>query len=48
MAGYYSAREAQERQAEAAAIGYAKELADWYRDHPRLTFRRYLEGLRGR
>lgn len=48
MAGYYSAREAQERQAEAATMDYESELREWFRDNPRLTFRRYLEGMRGR
>lgn len=48
MTGYYLAREAQEKQAEAATNGHATELAEFYRDYPRLTFRRYLEGMRGR
>jgi hypothetical protein len=48
MAGYYLAREAQDRQAEAATLQYQSELEDWYRVNPRLTFRKYLEGLRGR
>jgi len=48
MAGYYAAREAQEQEAEAVAIGYATETAEYYRDHERLTFRKYLEGMRGR
>lgn len=48
MAGYYAAREAQETQAEAEACGYSTELAEFYERNPRLTFRRYLEQMRGR
>lgn len=48
MAGYYSAREAQDRQAEAATMQYDEELREYWERVPRLTFRRYLEGMRGR
>jgi hypothetical protein len=42
MSGYYAAREAQEREAEALTLGYDAELADYFRDHPRITFRSWL------
>lgn len=43
--GYRTARAAQEARAEAWAVGYATELADFYRDvEPPLTFREWLIG----
>lgn len=48
MSGYYAIREAEEAAAESVSIGYAAELEDYWRDHPRTTFRVYLEGMTGR
>jgi hypothetical protein len=44
--GYRAVREAQESAAETATHGYATELAEYWRDHPRMTFRDYLIGMR--
>lgn len=43
MAGYYAAREAQEAQCEAEAIGYETETREFYERNPRITFRQWLE-----
>lgn len=48
MAGYYALREAQEASAEQATSGYASELSDYWHEHPRVTFRRYLVEMTGR
>lgn len=42
MSGYYAAREAEEREAEAQSLGYATELSEWWQDHPRITFKEWL------
>ena len=43
MAGYYSAREAQELRAECYGYGYATETADFYAtQEARLTFKDWL------
>lgn len=42
MAGYYAIREAEEQAAEDATCGYATELAEWWAEHPRTTFKIYL------
>ena len=42
MEGYYLAREAQERQAEAEAFGYATELAEFWANNKRITFKTWL------
>jgi hypothetical protein len=43
--GYRSARAAQDARAEAWSLGYARELAEFYRDvEPSLTFRDWLLG----
>lgn len=42
MSGYYAAREAEEQEAEAASLGYATELAEWWAEHPRITFKQWL------
>lgn len=45
--GYRAAAEAQRLRAEAASLGYAAELADYWRTvEPRVTFRTYLMGYR--
>lgn len=48
MDGYYAAREAQERQAEAETNGHDTELAEFYGRNPRITFRMYLIEMRER
>jgi hypothetical protein len=40
--GYRAWREAAHETAEAATLGYATELADYWREHPAPTFREYL------
>lgn len=42
MAGYYAAREAQEREAEEVCIGYDTELREFYERNPRITFKMWL------
>lgn len=46
--GYRAIAHAEELAAEAATNGYATELAEYWRDHPRTTFRDYLIGMRQR
>lgn len=48
MAGYYAAREAQERQCEEETLGYETEMREWYERNPRLTFKVWLTGHRQR
>lgn len=49
MECYYAARQAQELRAEAYSAGHATELADFYETvEPKLTFHRFLCGMRGR
>lgn len=42
MESYYTAREVQEREAEAFSMNYDAELAEFYELNPRVTFRRWL------
>lgn len=42
MDGYYSAREAWERQAETVTLNYDTELAEYAASNPRPTFRAWL------
>lgn len=42
MSGYYAMREAEERAAEAASLGYQTELDEWWAEHPRTTFKQWL------
>lgn len=44
--GYRAVVRHEEQQAEAATHGYDTELADYWRDHPRTTFRDYLTSRR--
>ena len=43
--GYRAWRESEEEAAEKATQGYATELADYWRDRQRPTFRAYLLGI---
>lgn len=42
MDGYYCAREAQEREAEAVTLNYETELREFYENNPRITFKTWL------
>lgn len=44
--GYRAIREAEEAAAEAATSGYETELASYWAEHPRTTFKDYLMGMR--
>jgi hypothetical protein len=46
MDAYYTMRDAWESAAEAATCGYAGDLEIWLVDHPRPTFKKFLEGSR--
>lgn len=48
MSGYYLLRETEETACEAATMGYEIETAEYWRDHPRTTFRIYLIDMTGR
>jgi hypothetical protein len=43
--GYRAWREAEEAAAEAATNGYETELAEYWRENRRPTFRAYLQGV---
>lgn len=48
VTSYRCARQAQDERAEAWSIGYATELAAFYRDvEPPVTFRQWLQGWAG-
>lgn len=42
MESYYTAREAQEREAESYSLGYDTELAEFYAANEPVTFKRWL------
>lgn len=44
--GYRAIRQYEEDAAEVATGGYATELAEYWAEHPRTTFRDYLLGMR--
>jgi hypothetical protein len=44
VAGYQGARAAQVQAAQAATHGYATELAEWFAEHGRITFKAWLLG----
>lgn len=44
--GYRALRRYEEQACEEASIGYATEEAEYWREHPRTTFRDYLIGMR--
>jgi hypothetical protein len=44
--GWRAWRDSAEQAAEAATSGHATELAEYWRDHERPTFRAYLMGMR--
>lgn len=44
--GYRAVRRHEEQACEEASIGYATEEADYWREHPRTTFRDYLIAMR--
>lgn len=46
MDGYYAAREAWERQAEAVTHGYETEMREYRQENPPPTFREWLVGNR--
>lgn len=47
MEEYYAARDAQEHQAEMEGYGYSEETAEFYANHPRITFKEFLIGRKG-